>query len=286
MSPILNCIALLSLILARSFINAQNYGARLSSPYHRHSFIKRYDKPKEDVENQPRLRNQERVQHREHFMRSLRDKIEEENIGTRSDDLRIKQVQGLRRLDDLEQQVERSVPWNGDSWRNRVREYLEKRRSSKEVTNYIILNPKYQSVFQGGFKVESREIAVPGDRLLAEGIQIKDEEQDLPEKERKIPSTFLSPPGGDIQLADDTWREAFNTEIEMDVKTSSMSAVKEDVEITTSEATTADLFENLANTTLDILNDLDEVRELSVKAKTTLAKLQEFKNATEDGRNG
>lgn len=96
----------------------------------------------------------------------------------------------------------------------------------------------------------------------------------MPEEERIIPSTFLSPPGGDIQLGDDTWREAFDTEIETDVETSS-------VEITTSEATTADLFENLAYTTLDILNDLDEVRELSVKAKITLAKLQEFKNATE-----
>ena len=91
----------------------------------------------------------------------------------------------------------------------------------------------------------------------------------------------MSPPGGDIQLGDDTWREAFDTEIETDVETSSVGVVKEDVEITTSEATTADMFENLANTTLDILNDLDEVRELSVKAKTTLAKLQEFKNATE-----
>jgi hypothetical protein len=134
MSPILNCIAFLSLILAQSFINTQNYGARLSSPYHRHSFINRYKHIKENTENQPRLRNKERVQHREHFLRSLRDKIEDENIGKRYEDLRSKQVQGLRRLDDLEQQVERSVPWNGDSWRNRVREYLEKRRSSKEVS--------------------------------------------------------------------------------------------------------------------------------------------------------
>ena len=134
MSPTLNCIPLLSLILAQSFINAQHYGARLSSPYHRHSFINRYNKHKEHAENQPRLRNQERVQYRQHFMRSLRDKNENENIRKRSENLRIKQLKGLRTLDDLEQQVERSVPWNGDSWRNRVREYLEKRRSSKEVT--------------------------------------------------------------------------------------------------------------------------------------------------------
>ena len=124
MSLILNCIPLLSLILAQSFINAQHYGARLSSPYHRHSFINRNNKHKENTEIQPRLRNQERV-YRQHFMRSLKDKKEDENIRKRSDELRIKQVQGLRRLDDLEQQVERSVPWNGDSWRNRVREYLE-----------------------------------------------------------------------------------------------------------------------------------------------------------------
>ena len=63
----------------------------------------------------------------------------------------------------------------------------------------------------------------------------------------------MSPPGGDIELGDDTWREAFDTEIKTDVETTS-------VEITTSEATTADMFENLAYTTLDILNDLDEVR--------------------------
>jgi len=186
-------------------------------------------------------------------MRSLRDMIDGENNRGRSDELK------RGRMEILEQQVERSVPWNGDSWRNRVKEYLEKRRSSKE----------------GGFKVESREIAGPGDRLLAEGIQIRDEEHDLPEKERKIPLTFLSPPGGDIQLGDDTWREAFDTENETDEETTRLG-----VEITTSEATTADLFENLANTTLNILNDLDEVRELSVKAKTTLAKLQEFKNTT------
>jgi hypothetical protein len=134
MSPLLNCISLLSLILAQSFINAQNYGARLSSPYHRHSFINRYNNNKEGRENQPRLRNQERVQHRQHFMRSLRDKTEEENIRNRSENLRIEQLKRLRTLDDLEEQVARSVPWNGDSWRNRVREYLEKRRGSKEVT--------------------------------------------------------------------------------------------------------------------------------------------------------
>ena len=99
----------------------------------------------------------------------------------------------------------------------------------------------------------------------------------MPEKERKIPSTFLSPPVGNILVGDDTWKEAFETEI----KTSSVGTNTELGEITTSEATTADLFENLANTTLGILNDLDEVRELSVKAKTTLAKLKEFKNATQ-----
>jgi hypothetical protein len=68
MSPILNCISLLSLILAQSFINAQNYGARLSSPYHRHRFINRYNNNKENAENLPRLRKPERVQHREHFI--------------------------------------------------------------------------------------------------------------------------------------------------------------------------------------------------------------------------
>ena len=78
----------------------------------------------------------------------------------------------------------------------------------------------------------------------------------------------MSPPSGDSTLDNDNWRETFDTE--------SIESIDE----TTTEATTADLFENLANTTLDILNDLDEVRELSVKAKTTLAKLQEFKNAS------
>ena len=88
------------------------------------------------------------------------------------------------------------------------------------------------------------------------------------EGERKIPSTFLSPPSGDIKLGSDTWKIESNTETDTERI--------ESIEITTTEATT----ENVANTTRDIVDDLDEVRELSVKAKTTLAKLQEFKNAT------
>ena len=69
----------------------------------------------------------------------------------------------------------------------------------------------------------------------------------MPEKERKIPSTFLSPPGGEIQLGDDNWREASDTEIETDIETSS-------VEITTSEATTAKhCIENIANTTVFVV---------------------------------
>ena len=42
------------------------------------------------------------------------------------------------------------------------------------------------------------------------------------EKERIIPSTFLSPPGIDIQLGDDTWREAYDLDIETDNKTTSV----------------------------------------------------------------
>jgi len=223
MSSILACLLVLS------FINAQSDGSRLSSPYHRHSFLSR----------------------------NSRDRGE-----NGSENLRIvKQLKGVKRSDDLEEQVERSVEWNGESsWRSRVRQYLEKRRGSIE----------------GGVRVESREIDGPGDKLLAEVIEMKDEEKKEPEKDMNILSTFLSPPSGDVQLGDDTWREAFDTKTE----TTSTSTTEEKIEITTSEATTADLFENLANTTLDILNDLDEVRELSVKAKTTLAKLQEFKNAT------
>ena len=88
------------------------------------------------------------------------------------------------------------------------------------------------------------------------------------EGERKIPSTFLSPPTGDIKLQSDTWK------VELDTETEPKRIVS--IEIMTTEATTA----NLDNTTLDIVYDLDEVRELSVQAKTTLAKLQEFKNAS------
>ena len=92
------------------------------------------------------------------------------------------------------------------------------------------------------------------------------------EEKRKLPSTFLSPPSGAIKLGSDTWREAFNTEDDTDRI--------ESIEITTVEPTKEVIFENLSNSTLNIVDDLDEVRVLSVKAKTTLAKLQEFKNAT------
>jgi hypothetical protein len=164
-----------------------------------------------------------------------------------------------------EEQLERSVEWDSvdrDSWRQRVRQYLEHRRDALE----------------GNIRAESREIEGPGDRLLLEGIAIKEKVKDQKEKEKRekeksILSTFLSPPTGNIKLGDDTWREAFDTETDTEIIDS--------IEIvSTSEATTAVLFENLANTTIDILNDLDEVRELSVKAKTTLAKLQEFRNVS------
>ena len=82
----------------------------------------------------------------------------------------------------------------------------------------------------------------------------------------------MSLPSGAIKLGSDTWKEAFDTEDDTDRI--------EDIEITTIDATTADLFENLSNSTLNKVDDVDEVRELSVKAKTTLAKLQEFKNAS------
>ena len=108
-----------SLLLPQSCMNT-HYGARLSSPYHRHSLVNRYNNHRDSTENMDR----------QHFMRSLRDRVEDGHIR----DMSVVQEQRLRRLEDLEQQVERSVPWNGDSWRNRVREYLEKRRSSKEVT--------------------------------------------------------------------------------------------------------------------------------------------------------
>jgi len=151
---------------------------------------------------------------------------------------------------DWEEQLERSV--DKESWRNRVRQYLLHRRGS----------------LQEGGRAESREISGPGERLLLEGIAIKENEKKQMEGERKIPSTFLSPPTGDIKLQSDTWK------VELDTETDSKRIVS--TEIMTTEATTA----NLDNTTLDIVDDLDEVRELSVKAKTTLAKLQEFKNAT------
>ena len=121
-------------------------------------------------------------------------------------------------------------------------------------------------------RAESREIIGPGEKLLLEGIESKENEGEQKEEEINIPSTFLSPPTGDLKLGRNTWIEAFDTETDTERIDS--------IDVTTTEATTADLFENLANTTLDILNDLDEVRELSVKAKTTLAKLQEFKNAS------
>ena len=73
-------------------------------------------------------------------------------------------------------------------------------------------------------------------------------------------------------MGSETWREVFDTEDDTDRI--------ESIEITTVESTTEVIFENLSNSTLNKMDDLDEVRELSVKAKTTLAKLQEFKNAT------
>jgi len=132
--------------------------------------------------------------------------------------------------DLAEEQVEKNPTWSQNSWRNRVKQYLERRREE-------------------GFRLASREKSF--------------------EQGRNIPSTFLSPPGGDIQFEEDDWTNTFESRTE-----------NLDIELTTSETITANLFENLANTTLDILNDIDEVRELSVQAKTTLAKLKEFKNAT------
>ena len=49
-------------------------------------------------------------------------------------------MKGLRRAEDFEDQILRSVPWNRDSWRNRVKEYLEKKRSSKEVNRESLSN--------------------------------------------------------------------------------------------------------------------------------------------------
>ena len=82
----------------------------------------------------------------------------------------------------------------------------------------------------------------------------------------------MSPPSGAIKPGSDTWKEAFDTEDD--------TYIINNIEITTIDATTADLFEDLSNRTLNIMDNVYEVRELSVKAKTTLAKLQEFKNAT------
>jgi len=202
---------------------------------------------------------------KEAYMRRLKDRIMEGVERRRTTEGNSAKISGSgnitkrgRRI-ELEEQVERSVPWEGDSWRNRVKEYLEERRASK----------------QGGFKVQSREDPGSGDNIAAEVIEVLDE--DVNDKEKIIPSTFLSPPGGNILVGDNTWKEAFNTDIE---STSDRTTIA-NVEITTSEVTTADLFENLTDTTKDLLSDLDEVRELSVKAKTTLEKLKQFKNATQ-----
>jgi len=265
---------------AQPFLSAETPRSRIASPYHRHSFVNRnvgYRENGQPVFHRRQGRQgrksseeEETEESKNDYIKRLKERIVERASRKRSEGgqrarmseveykRKVEQMKGLRRVDDFEEQVERSVPWDGDSWRNRVKEYLEKRRGSKE----------------GGFKVESREDPGSGDRLLAE---IVDEKLDLADKKEAIPSTFLSPPVGDILVGDNTWKDAFDTELE----TSSISTSTGKVEITTSEVTTADLFENLTDTTIEILNDLDEVRELSVKAKTTLEKLQEFKNATQ-----
>jgi hypothetical protein len=129
----------------------------MSSPYHRHSFLNRNIGHQENTEDQPLFyrrqerqgrkspEQQEREELKEAYIRRLKDRIVEgagrkrseaghrERLGEGEYLRSVEQMKSLRRVDDFEEQVERTVPWNGDSWRNRVKEYLEKKRSSKEV---------------------------------------------------------------------------------------------------------------------------------------------------------
>ena len=140
---------------AQPFLSAETPRSRIASPYHRHSFVNRnvgYRENGQPVFHRRQGRQgrksseeEETEETKNDYIKRLKERIVERASRKRSEGgqrarmseveykKRVEQMKGLRRVDDFEEQVERSVPWDGDSWRNRVKEYLEKRRGSKEV---------------------------------------------------------------------------------------------------------------------------------------------------------